>query len=164
MKRPKFTRARFLRASSLAAIGWALILQASLASAQVSPPTYEDNLAPGQGNDIAKTVQTPEIPPRPDIVFLADTTGSMGAAIANVQANAASIMTTVDAGTSGIPFFAAAEYRDVGDSPLFAVNIGLTANQANVNTAIGTWSAGGGGDTPSPSISTPSITVTLSLD
>ena len=143
MKSPKF-----VRISTLAAIGWAMILQASLASAQVDPPTYEDNLAPGQGNDIAKTVQTPEIPPRPDIVFLADTTASMGPAIANVQANAIAIMTAVDLGTSGIPFFAAAEYRDVGDSPLFAVNIGLTDNQADVNTAIGTWSAGGGGDDP----------------
>ena len=148
MKRPKFTRARFLRASSLAAISWALILQASLAFAQVEPPTYEDNLAPGQSNDIAKAIQTPPLPPRPDIVFLADTTGSMDLAIANVQANATAIMTAVDLGTSGIPFFAAAEYRDVGDSPLFAVNIGLTPNQGDVNTAIGTWSAGGGGDTP----------------
>jgi len=134
--------------SSLAAIGWALIFQASLATAQVVPPTYNDIMAPDYSNDIAKTVQTPEIPPRPDIVFLADTTGSMGAAIANVQANAIAIMAAVDLGTSGIPFFAASEYRDVGDSPLFAVNIGLTANQANVNTAIGTWNAGGGGDTP----------------
>jgi hypothetical protein len=149
MKRPKFTRARFLRASSLAAIGWALILQASLASAQVvDPPSYEDNLAPGQSNDIFKTVQTPPLPPRPDIVFLADTTAGMGPAIANVQANAAAIMAAVDAGTSGIPFFAAAEYRDVGDSPLFAVNIGLTPVQADVNTAIGTWSADGGVDEP----------------
>jgi hypothetical protein len=148
MKRSRFTQAGFVRVSMLSALGWALILQASLAFAQVEPPTYEAEMAPGYSNDIDKTIQTPEVPPRPDVVFLADTTGSMGAAIANVQANASTIMAAVDAGTTGIPFFAAAEYRDVGDSPLFAVNIGLTPVQADVNTAIGTWSAGGGDDTP----------------
>ena len=30
---------------------------------------------------IAKTIQTPIIPPKPDIVFLSDTTGGMGPAI-----------------------------------------------------------------------------------
>ena len=50
---------------------------------------------PGDSFTVTKTVHTPVIPPRPDVVFLADTTGSMGPAIANVKANATSIMTAV---------------------------------------------------------------------
>jgi hypothetical protein len=141
-------RSKFFRVSTLAAIGWALILQASLASAAVSPASYTDTMAPGHSNDVAKTVGTPEIPARPDIIFLADTTGSMSGAIANVQANAAAIMTAVDAGTAGTPYFAAAQYRDTGDGALlFRVDQSLTSDQTAVNTAIGTWAAGGGGDT-----------------
>ncbi len=90
MKRPKFTGVKFIRVSSLAAIAWGLILQASLATAgHVDPASVTDALAPSQNIVINKTVQTPDIPPRPDIVFLADTTGSMTDALANVQANAA---------------------------------------------------------------------------
>jgi hypothetical protein len=145
MKSPKF-----VRISLLAAIGWAMILQASLATANgpVDPAEVTDSMAPTQSIEIAKTVQTPEIPPRPDIVFLADTTASMTDAIANVQANAATIMSDVDAGTAGTPFFAAAEYRDFGDSFAFALNIGLTDDQVAVNAAIGTWNAAEGGDIP----------------
>jgi plastocyanin len=135
--------------ASLATVAWALILQASLVNAQVVvPPAVDATLAPTYSIDVDKTVQTPEIPPRPDIVFLADTTGSMGAAILNVQANALNIMNAVDAGTSGTPFFAAAQYRDIGDTPLFNVDQGLTSNIPAVDAAIQTWSAGGGGDTP----------------
>jgi len=141
-------RSKFFRVSMLAAIGWALILQASLAFAGVSPPLYQATMAPGDSNDVAKIVGTPAIPPRPDIIFLADTTGSMGVALTNVKTNAAAIMTAVDAGTSGTPFFAAAEYRDFGDSFVFVVNHGLTSDQAAVNAAIGTWNANEGGDTP----------------
>jgi hypothetical protein len=143
---------KFTKVSLLAAIGWSAILYGSLAFANpvgpVDPPMVDDTLAPSQSILVEKTVQTPDIPPRPDIVFLADTTGSMGAAILNVQANAATIMSDVDAGTSGTPFFAAAQYRDIGDTPLFSVDEGLTSDQVAVDTAVQTWSAGGGGDTP----------------
>ena len=64
----------------LAAVSWSLILFSSLAYANpVDPPEVTDALAPSQFTLVEKTVQTPEIPPRPDIVFLSDTTGSMGA-------------------------------------------------------------------------------------
>ena len=149
MKKPNARRDGFLRITFLAAVAWALVLQASLVNAQiVDPPAVSDTLAPTYSIDVDKTVQTPDIPPRPDIVFLADTTGSMSTPIGNVQANAASIMSAVDAGTSGTPYFAAAQYRDVGDTPLFNVDQGLTDNQAAVDLAIQGWSAGGGGDTP----------------
>ena len=46
-----------------------------------------------------------------DVLFLADTTGSMGGAINNVRSNAAAIMNAVLSARSNT-FFGAAEYRD----------------------------------------------------
>src|ERR671923_1566735 len=62
---------------------------------RVDPPTVSASLKPGESTSVTKTVHTPAIPPKPDIVFLSDTTGSMGAAIANVRTNAVSVMNTV---------------------------------------------------------------------
>src|SRR5438067_4639539 len=61
----------------------------------VSPSTYTNTLLPGQSVIVPKTVQTSETPPNPDLVFLADTTGSMGSAIGNVQTNATNVMNNV---------------------------------------------------------------------
>lgn len=137
------------RVSSPVTILTAMILQVSSmgAVADVTPPSVSETLTPGASIMVHKVVTTPEIPPKPDIVFLADTTGSMTDAIINVQTNANAIMAAV-AGATTDPQFAAAQYRDIGDSPLFNVDQGLTSDQTAVNTAIGTWAAGGGGNTP----------------
>ena len=149
MMRFKARRDGFLRVAVLATVAWAFILQASMVNAQVvNPPAVDDTLAPTYSIDVDKTVQTPDIPPRPDIIFLADTTGSMTDALLNVQANASTIMSDVDDGTAGTPYFAAAEYRDTSDSYFFLLNQGLTSDQDAVNAAIGTWDADEGGDTP----------------
>ena len=148
----KLSKSKAWRISTPVAILSALILHASSMGAvagsdNVNPSMVSVTLAPGQSHVVTKTVTTPEIPPKPDIVFLADTTGSMGSAIANVQANASAVMAAVALETTD-PFFSAAQYRDEGDSSLFKVDQVLTTNQVAVNTAIGTWAAGGGGDTP----------------
>jgi len=113
----------------------------------LDPATVEAVVFPGESIDVTKTVHTPTIPPQPDIMFLADTTGSMGGAIANVKANASAIMASV-AGVQPDAQFGAAQYRDVGFDPLFRVDQAITANQVAVQSAINTWSAGGGGDLP----------------
>jgi len=120
-------------------------LWTSLQAQTITPASVERFLDPGASTDVDKTVGTPAIPPRPDICFLADTTGSMGAAIGNVIANATTIMNNVIAVQPDAQF-CAAEYRDTGDSPEFAVNQAITDNVAAVAAAIGTWDAGGGGD------------------
>lgn len=102
---------------------------------------------PGDVHDVAKTVTTPAIPPRPDICFLADTTGSMGPAITNVKANSTMIMNLVRA-VQPDSQFCAAQYRDGGDSPVFQIDQNVTANTVAVQTGINTWAAFGGGDTP----------------
>src|SRR5581483_7648218 len=51
----------------------------------ISPANVEAVIFPGSSVDIEKCVEVPAIPPKADIIFLADTTGSMGPALANVQ-------------------------------------------------------------------------------
>ncbi|HMM43072.1 MAG TPA: VWA domain-containing protein [Thermomicrobiales bacterium] len=113
----------------------------------LDPMSVEATVFPGESTTVNKTIHTPEFPPLPDIMFLSDTTGSMGGAIANVQTNATTIMNTVLAAQPTAQF-GAAQYRDEGDTPLFAVDQQITANTTDVQNAINTWAAGGGGDTP----------------
>ena len=115
----------------------------------VAPAHHSGALAPGQSVTITKTVETPPIPPNPDIVFLADTTGSMGASIANVKANASSILSQIKTAQPTAQF-AVAEYKDESDGPgaAYRVDQQLTGSTADVVAGINMWSAGGGLDEP----------------
>ena len=121
--------------------------------AGINPVSVTGTLLPGGSMIVAKTVHTSTIPPNPDLVFLADTTGSMGGAIGNVQANAVSVMNTVLAAqpTSN---FGAASYKDFdnagcGPDPyVYRVDAVLTALTGSVQTGINSWSANGGCDIP----------------
>src|SRR3954453_7516101 len=142
------TRMHARTAGALATIVVALVTTASaLAASSVDPSSVSVTLAPGGSTTIPKTVHTPEIPPNPDILFLADTTGSMSGAIANVRTNANAIMTQVLAAQPTTQF-GAAEYKDEGDVFVYRLNQAITATTADVTTGINQWVAGGGGDIP----------------
>ncbi|HEX6163048.1 MAG TPA: vWA domain-containing protein [Vicinamibacterales bacterium] len=113
----------------------------------LDPASVTQTLRPGGAFDVSKNVTTPPIPPRPDICFFADTTGSMGTAITNVRNNATMIMNLVRA-VQPDSQFCAAQYRDTFDTPQFQVDQTVTATTLDVQNAINTWAAGGGGDTP----------------
>ena len=70
-------------------------LGAAVAAPGVSPATFSASAGPGSTFTVAKTVTTPEIAPLADVYFLADTTGSMSDPIANVKANASTILSTI---------------------------------------------------------------------
>ncbi|PZF92098.1 hypothetical protein C1I99_22320 [Micromonospora deserti] len=69
----------------IAAVAAVTGLAAPAAAAEVSPPTVDRDADPGTSIPVSKVVSTPAIPPKPDVVLLVDTTGSMGGAIANVR-------------------------------------------------------------------------------
>ena len=71
----------------------------------------------------------------------------MTGAIANVRANAATIMAQVSAVQPDAQF-CAGEYKDVGEVFVFRLNQAITANTADVQTGINQWAASGGGDFP----------------
>ncbi|GAA1515156.1 Calx-beta domain-containing protein [Dactylosporangium maewongense] len=120
---------------------------AAQAAPGVTPPGVSLTLGPGQSADIAKHVETAPVPPKPDIVFLADTTGSMTGPITDVRANAASVMGQIAAAQPQARF-GVAEYKDFEDSAPFTVRQDITADQAAVQAGIDQWVAGGGGDLP----------------
>lgn len=132
---------------SLAA-GLALALTPALAFAGVTPVSVTESLDPGDSIHVTKTVTTPEIPPKPDIVLLVDESGSMGASIANVKAELGSIIATVK-GAQPNAQFAVASYKDIGDGAgLFRVGTDLTATAATAQAAVDSLVADGGGDIP----------------
>ena len=120
---------------------------AAFAAPGVTPSTVTDTLLPGASVTIPKTVETSPIPPNPDIFFLADTTGSMGAAVANVRAGNANVMNTVLA-SQPTAEFGVGEYKDTVDTFAYRLNQAITANTSDVQTGMNAWVAGGGGDTP----------------
>lgn len=121
---------------------------AALAAPGVTPPSYSTSLEPGQSITITKTVETPVIPPNPDIVFLADTTTSMGASIGNVQANASSVLNQILAAQPTAQF-AVADYKDLQDFPTahFILRQQLTGDTTAVLNGIGAWTPLSGGGT-----------------
>ncbi|GAA4450398.1 Calx-beta domain-containing protein [Phytohabitans houttuyneae] len=136
-----------LLAGCLASSGWALVPAGAAADPGVEPSNVTLTLGPGGSADVNKVVHTPPVPPKPDLVFIADTTGSMGGAIANVRTNAADILNEVSTAQPTAQF-AVAEYKDFTDSSPFRVNQNLTDDDPSVQAGINQWVASGGGDFP----------------
>jgi hypothetical protein len=118
----------------------------------VDPAGVDVDLDPGTSTVVAKTVHTPEILPSPDIYFLADTTSSMGSVLAQVRADAADILTALDA-MANDPRYGAGDYKDFqnpqADPYAFnnAAPIPATDDDgAAALAAIAAWSASGGVD------------------
>ena len=119
----------------------------------VDPASYSNTLTHGQSVTITKTVHTPAIPPKIDIMFLADTTGSMGLSLANVQTNAASTLAQIRLAQPDSDF-GAANYTDFGctDPFPYLLNQGITSSVSAALTGINAWSVGNGCDTPEAQI------------
>jgi hypothetical protein len=133
----------------------ALVLPGTVAMAAptgVDPSTVDVTLLPGQSTTITKNVTTSAVPSNPDLVFLADTTGSMGPAIENVKENASAVTSAV-LGAQATAQFGVASYKDESDGAgLFQVNQDITANTTAVQAGINQWTASGGGDLPESAI------------
>lgn len=104
---------------------------------------------PGADTTLVQAITTPSIPARPDIVLLADTTGSMGGAIANVQLKAREVIQQVKA-VQPDAHFGAAQYKDFFCDPApYTLDQPMTADAEAVQGAItSSWMATGGCDTP----------------
>lgn len=129
-----------------AASAAALVASGGTAVADVSP--HVDQAAdPGQVINVTKTVSTPVIPPKPDIVLLVDKTGSMGGELTDVKTNFSSIVSQVKSVQPDAQF-AVAAYCDFGDpAPAFQLFSDLTGDAAALSTAINSVNLCSGGDT-----------------
>lgn len=138
------------KAKIIAGLALSLLLALALvvpAAAQVDPAVVEQELAPGEGIVVEKTVETPVIPPLPDIYFLADTTGSTTPGIAAVQANAANVTSQISA-LDPTAQFGAGDYKDFPFDVYAFQNAAPIDGVAPALAAIAAWSAGGGVDGP----------------
>jgi len=99
--------------------------------------------------DVAKTLHLDALPGAADIIIAIDTTGSMGAAIAQAKAQATQLCTDVQNQIPGARF-AVFDFKDIPDRPatqgVLILTPVFTSACAAVQTAINGMSAGGGGD------------------
>lgn len=126
----------------------ALVASAGTAFADGVSPHVAQAADPGAVIHVTKTVSTPPIPPKPDIVLLVDKTGSMGGELANVKANFSSIVAQVK-GVQPDAQFAVASYCDFGEpTPAFELFTDLTGDATALTAAINDVNLCNGGDTP----------------
>lgn len=126
----------------------------ALAADSFNPASVSVTLEPGESTTIAKQLSLDPAPAKADIVLAIDTTGSMGTAIAQAQAEATAIVSAVQGAIPGARF-AVVDFEDYPNMPLgsaidvpYALLQPFTSSGAAVNAAIGTMAADGGGDGP----------------
>jgi hypothetical protein len=142
----------YIRVVAPAAALVILAATAAIAAPGVTPSSVETTLAAGGSTVVPKSVETPTISPRPDIIFLADTTGSMGGALANVKSQIGNIISQVRTSQPEAQF-GAAQYKDEGDVFVYQLDAALGSSDAAVTSGVNSWTASGGGDTPEGQIS-----------
>lgn len=154
--RPSVLALALALAVLLAAVG---LLPGSLVSAQgpeepglgVSPGTVTEEIAPGATHVLDKDVDTPVVPPRPEVVLLVDGTISMEPTIANVQQNLDEITDRVRAEQPDSRF-AVATYGDaeVDGDRTFEVLQELTFDLAAVQAGVDALTADRGANSGGP--------------
>jgi hypothetical protein len=112
----------------------------------ISPTSYSASLGVGDSVTIGKTVTISSAPSTAvvDVMFVFDTTGSMGSAISGAQSTATTLLSTLSTTYSGGFKSGAGWYNDPGSG----VSNALTSNNATTQASINSYSASGGGDYP----------------
>jgi Bacterial Ig-like domain (group 3)/Integrin beta chain VWA domain len=129
----------------------AFIPASMAATPGVDPSSVTLTLAEGTSSHVSKVVHTPAIPPKPDVLVLADTTGSMGDTLSSLKTNLNSLVSQVQTAQPDAQF-AVADYRDFDNCPAdgyaYRLDQPVTANISAVQAAVNGYSAFGGCDTP----------------
>jgi len=136
-----------LRRTSAVAVGALGLLASGAFADSISPTSYSASLGVGESVTITKTVTVTAAPPTSalvDIMFVFDTTGSMGGAIAGAKATATSLLANLNATYGGGVGSGVAFYNDPGAGVLS----GITTTSATTVATIATLGASGGGDYP----------------
>lgn len=134
-------------------------------TASISPTTLEATLKPGESVSETKIVSIPDVPPRADVIFAFDLTGSMSGIIDTAKTNAGNIMNQLDAipgvdidygvmsymdyPNSYSSYGYSAQYGDAlsGDYA-YKLNHAITSDNTAVSTAINALVIGWGADGP----------------
>ena len=148
--------------ATMLVVSLTLGLLAFSAGATISPDTLTATLNPGESTTVTKTVTIPELPPRADVVFAFDLTGSMAPILSTAKARAGDIMTALDALGVDINYgvmsymdypryYSSCGYSSVyGYSGDYAYRLDqpVTSDRSAVTTAINGLTLGSGADGP----------------
>jgi hypothetical protein len=144
-------RASLLMSAAGAALVVALPVSASADS--LTPNTFSTTISVGGTTDISKTGVISAGAPttaNADVMFIVDTTGSMGTAITAVTGALSGTVSALSA--FGNIATGAAQYKDKtndGYDPFdYQLDQAITTNSSLTQSALGSYTASGGGDTP----------------
>ena len=134
---------------------WLVAAIPASAADTLTPSPVTVSVVAGASTTVNKTLALDGLPARADIIVAIDTPGSMGTPIAQAQADASNICTSVKGSIPGARF-AAVDFEDYptmplggpGDTPYLLLTPGFISNCAAFSAAIGTMTADGGGDGP----------------
>jgi Mg-chelatase subunit ChlD len=147
-------RRRPLQAAVAALLLLTLGATGGQAADSLKPSSLTLTLAAGSSWDTSQMLHLDATPAKADVVIAVDTTGSMGAAIADAKADAISIVNRIQSAIPGARF-AVVDFKDYPFAPFgggsdypYLLRTGLTSNASVVQTAVNAMSAGGGGDLP----------------
>lgn len=94
-----------------------------------------------------------------DIFFLVDTTGDMGAEIANLQSNALSVIVPTAQAALGDVAFGVGSYQDFNIAPFgetnsapYSLHLAITTNTTSFQAGVNSLNASGGGDAAESSL------------
>jgi hypothetical protein len=138
-----------------ASVLWLVAAIPVSAADSLTPSPVAETLVAGTSTTVSKTLTLDGLPARADIIVAIDTTGSMGAPIAQAQADASNICSTVKGSIPGARF-AAVDFEDypgmpgggAGDTPYMLLTPGFISDCTAFSAAIGLMTADGGGDVP----------------
>ncbi len=126
----------------------------STASPSATPPDLVATLCPGECVEETKTIFIPAAPAKADVLFVFDTTGSMGSVLSSAKSNALTIMANLAGVIPDIQFgvvdlrdYPIAPYGNSGDWP-YKLRQSITGDRSAVEAAINATGAGGGDDYP----------------
>ena len=148
----KPTRLAAIAASCLL---WLVAAIPVAAADTLTPSTVSETMVAGTSTTVSKTLALDGLPARADIIVAIDTTGSMAGPIAQAQADATTICSTVKTSIPGARFAVVAlgDYPSLPlgsptDDPYELVTPGFVSSCADFSTALGTLTAHDGGDDP----------------
>lgn len=147
---------RYLRWTQVLAAGILAVGSSVALADSISPTSFAANLGVGDSATVRKTVTVSASGPTAavvDIMFVFDTTGSMGGAISNAKASATNVLNslaaTYSSGGGGLQS-GVGQYNDSssggGYGPAPSILNNLTSTVATTQTSINSLTASGGGD------------------
>lgn len=135
-----------LVAGTLCLVAWAASAMPRLRTTPQTLPTTEND--PGRRQTTPKVVQVPKAPPKVEVVFALDTTGSMSGLIEGAKRKIWSIASFIQQGNPKPEVrIGLVAYRDKGDEYVTRF-YDLSDDLDRVFARLQTFEAGGGGDTP----------------